>query len=290
LERQTIRRKAITKLIAAVRHSEVSTAAKTFMHLDGPFQRYRGELLHTPSPLFLMQFEIAAVVEDLRRQARESADPQATTFLGRMLIGLGKHTEAGRWLALSTTNNDDAIGWAHLAITHAFSGHPSDAHDAIGAALQRTENSALVLAFAAVVRAVEAGQASDLAQSASLASESLEFLSKSRDQPFGSDLLEELEARLARGRISLLMPSDFGVHKDGIADLRKVLTRSREGLEGVPAGISELFRLHAHYFLGLNLDDHSEAIEHLQQVIVLDPACAFAENAYRRIGQLEQTP
>ena len=94
---------------------------------------------------------------------------------------------------------------------------------------------------------------------------------------------------LARGRVSLLMPHEFGIRAKGIGDLDRVLELTRDETSLEPLGVADLYRLHAHYFLGMAHADagrRAEALSHLEQVIVVDPACPFAERAYRRMSEL----
>lgn len=298
LERQSLRRRAITRLIAAVRHASVSRAIRRLTGIGDQFSRYAGELLHVPSALYVAQHGLNLAVRRLRIQAEESGDAAHALFLGRLLIGVGRYAEASRWLELATSVEpalcpaDRGVGLAHLAVARIFLGHEEPGLADCAAALQAAPDSALVLAMAAVVHSFEAGQAKDFARAAAAVARVLELLDRSRQSEPGAPL-EHLEALVARGRISLLMPQGLGVYQRGLDDLRRVLPACQAVRAwGAPAGADGIFELHAAYFLGMALSetDPAEAAGLLQRVVVIDPACPFAERAYRRIGMLATNP
>lgn len=289
LERETVRREAVARFIAATRYGAVSKAMRRLTGLSEPFHAYAGEQLHAPSALFLNQHGLHTSEERLRDRA-EAGDGAASRLLGRLLIGLGRYAEAANCLsggAAGASDADAAVVQSHLAVAHAFLGDPDAARAAANRAVELSP-TALTLAFAAVVRAYSAGLAEDLFSAMTLVSEALDLLERSRRAPVLS-ALEQVECQLTRGRVSVILPPDFGIHQKGKDDLAAVLAATVRPLAGVPAGATEIFRLNAAYFLGLA---HSEAGQHadaralLQEVLLIDPACAFAERAYRRLSEL----
>jgi len=288
LHRQALRRRAITRLVAAVRHGSVSSTVKRLMGIGDHFQAYSSELLHVPSQLFLKQHGLTDFLAECRERAEN--DSAHAVFLGRLLIGLGRYAEAGRWLERGSQEPPHAIGMAHMAITRIFLGEAQSGHELIARAEALAPSSMLVLAFRAVAHAHKAAQAKDMLQASAEVSAALEYLGRSREVLAPEDPLERLEAWLSRGRISLLMPPDFGVHSAGVDDLRAVL--AADPAPDATPGVAEIFQLHACYFLGVDLsragsaDTHAEAIELLRRVIVIDPVCSFAERAYRTISEI----
>lgn len=287
LDRQRHRRRSVTRLVAAVRHGAVSQTMKRLTGIGEQFHEYTRELLHQPSPLFVARFGLESLLADARTAADGSRSAADCLLVGRLLISLGRYAEAARWLELSAAATPRYDALAHLAVSRTFLGLHEEARAAADHALAIDGRSMMALAFNAVVRAFEAGNTDDVLRAASAVHEALELIERSR-AGVATDPSEEIEALLARGRVSLLMPHEFGIRKKGIADLERVLDLTRDDGALSPLGVADLYRLHAHYFLGMN---HAEAgrpeaaASHLEQVIVIDPACPFAERAYRRMGE-----
>lgn len=275
LERQALRRRAITRLITAVRHGAVSRSVRRLTELGDRFQSYAAELVHVPSPLFLAQHGLGDRVE-LGRERAEAGDAEEALLLGRLLIGLGRYAEARRWLERLVEAATDAVALSHLAIARLFVGDDPGARQAASQALEGEPRCSVAHAFAAVVLAHEAGTTSQPLRAAEAVREALDHIATSRDSE-SEDVLQRQEARLARGRLSLLIPSDFGIHQAGLADLEAVLADAPLLEPVVPPGVTEIFRLHAHWFLG-----------HFREVIVIDPASAIAERAFRKLGDSNQ--
>ena len=292
LERQAARRRAVTRLVAAVRHGAVSQANKRLMGISDQFHEYSSDLLHQPSELFLEKHGLGALLSDLRTRAEDTDGAEPARFLGRLLIGLGRYAEASRWLerSLAADGGRRDLALAHLAVARLFLGEAGTAHRTAHEAIAEAPDAMLVLVFAAVVRAFEAGRSESMLESSAAVGEALELLTRSRDVAEDPDAQARMEAILARGRISVLLPPDFGIHQQGVRDLQEVLAlcaHRREEL-ALPPGVCELFQIHASYFLGMALSarEPQAASQYLSDVLIIDPACPFAERAYRRIGEL----
>ncbi len=304
LHREGHRRRALSKLVAATRHGVVSTTMRRLTSLSDPFHEYASEQLHVPSPLFLAQHGFADSEAALRERI-DAGDAAAALLLGRLLIGLGRHAEACRWLTRSLLDHvDDAAAYAHLALTQAFLGEPDDARRSADRAMQLAPNRPMSLIFSAVVRAYAAGATEDVFLGSTLVTEALELLERSRAGRVAPDpasppihaIFEELEVRITRGRLSVVLPPDFGIHQKGVDDLERAMELTRAGPANssslVPRGALDLFRIHAAYFLGMAHADAGRlelARGALHDVLLIDPACPFAERAYRRLSELHQS-
>ncbi len=284
--RESTRRRALTRFVAAVRHAGVSGTMRRLTALSDPFQAMVAEQLHVPSALYLAERGLVAAEESLRAAA---TDAEGQRRLGRVLMAIGRYAEAARWLETASTGLADAAVLAHLAVCRAFLGEGDAARRTIQTAVGVAPTRGVVLAFAGVVRAYFAGQADDVIAATTAVTEALDFLERSRTVP-PADPLEHLETRLARGRIAAVLPADFGIHRQGLEDLRAVLRESPDLQHAeTPPGIVDIFRLHAAYFLGTTLaadGQSAEAREALKEVVLIDPASAMAERAYRRLGEL----
>ncbi len=289
VERQAARRRALTRLIVAVRHSAVSRTVRSVMGLGDRFQDYAHGLLHVPSALFVQQHGLAERVAEARERA-EAGDRDEARLLGSLLLALGRHSEANRRLEAVCTGSDVDTHLpnlqAHLALARLFVGDDDGARTAADAARAAAPDDALVLVIGAVVRAYAAGRAENAVRAAEDAAEALTLLARSRDVPPPESALDRVQAAVVRGRISLVMPPAFGLHDAAVDDLKGALTE----VETItaPAGVIEIVQLHACWFLGqaLATTDPTEASAMLRRVLVLDPACALAEQAYRALGEL----
>ena len=295
LERQGQRRQAVTRFIAAVRHGSVSATMQRLMGISGEFHRYSSELLHVPSALFMTLCGLPDVLIDWREQSQ--TDGHKAVLLARLLIGMGRYDEAARHLE---TAEASAEALAHLAIAYNFLGRPEDAESASKRALAIDGSNPIAQVLGAVVCAFAAGRATQIHDATHQVSEALDLLARSREVAEPADPWQRLEVLLARGRISILMPPDFGIHQAGADDLQRVLQAAASlDAKDVPRGVPEIFELHACYFLGQALaqeiagdadaqqGQRRRAVELLQRVVVIDPACSFAERAYLRISELE---
>lgn len=293
LARESGRRKALTRFVAAVRYAAVSGTMRRLTALSEPFQAMAAEQLHVPSTLFLEERGLSLAEEELRARAAAGA-ADGPWQVGRFLMATGRYAEAARWLDQAAGRAGEASVLAHLAVCRAFLGETTAARLAIQTALGVAPDRAVVLAFAGVVRAYFAGQAEDVVAASTAVTEALDFLERSRRAAPG-DPVEALETQLARGRIASVLPADFGIHRLGLDDLRGVL-RASATLQhpDTPPGIVDIFRLHAAYFLSSALladrepgpEGLREAHDALREVVLIDPACALAERAYRRLGEL----
>lgn len=301
LARQARVRQHITRLVSAVRHAAVSRAMTRLLELGEAFSGYSGEMLHTPSNLYIAQHGLELEVAEARAAAG-SDGPEAAQYLGRLLIGIGRYAEASPWLEIAAAgcppggrvldqsraldqshalDHSRAVALAHNAIGRLFLG--GEASELADEALAACPTSMVALAFSAVIRAWEAGRTESVSQAAAAVRDALDFLERSRTGATPLDGLAKLEALLARGRLSVLLPLDFGLRQLGVADLEEVL--SSPELANVSPGVAGIFRLHAAWFLGMTLNG-DDAIRACQTVVVTDPASPTAERAYERIGEL----
>ena len=284
---QSARRTSLARFIAATRYGAVSKAMRRLTSLSEPFHAYAMEMLHVPSRLFALRHGLPGAEAELRIRAA-GGDLDAMRLLGRLLIGLGRYAEASEWLDAGSRGGGDeaAVALSHLGVARAFLGDLEPGLEACRAALASQPRSALVMSFAAVVKAYAAGLSEDMFTSATRISEALELLASSRSAVDESPL-DAVEARLTRGRVSVVLPSDFGIHQQGLDDLAAVLALTEKPIPGLPGGATEIFRLNAAYFLAVARADAGmvEAARPLfEEVLVLDPGCAFAERAYERLG------
>ena len=283
LARQARVRQHITRLVSAVRHAAVSRSMTRLLELGEAFSGYSGEMLHTPSNLYIAQHGLELEVAEARAAA-EREGPEAAQYLGRLLIGIGRYAEASPWLEIAAAGCPPAgraIALAHNAIGRLFLG--GEASELADEAVAACPTSMVALAFSAVIRAWEAGRTESVSQAAAAVRDALDLLERSRTVATALDGLAKLEALLARGRLSVLLPPDFGLRELGVADLSEVL--SSPELANVSPGVAGIFRLHAAWFLGMTLTG-DEAISACQTVVVTDPASVTAERAYERIGEL----
>lgn len=296
LERLQRRRTAVTRLLASVRQGHVSHALRRVGGIGAQLHDYARELLYVPSPLFAARYGLPYLLAEARADAEQLASPSACHLHGRLLMILGRHAEASRWFETGLAAERTGILLAYLAVARLFLGELGSAQAAVEEARLLAPRSLLVACYAAVVRAFQAGSAEDLTTATSAVHDALELLRESATLPPPDEASEHVEALLARGRVCLLMPAPFGLRERGAADLRQVLAIV-EATNLEPPGVADIYRIHAHYFLGTALADaaatddsgatRQAAVHALREVLRLDPGCAFAERAYDRLGALD---
>ena len=103
------------------------------------------------------------------------------------------------------------------------------------------------------------------------------------------DLLAEVEARMARGRLATLIGEHDEDRRNGVDDLRNVVRFTAGGLDGLSlsvAGSVDLLRVNAFYFLGhalVEAGNVEEGHECLNEVVAMDPASEFGVSAYEAL-------
>jgi hypothetical protein len=206
-----------------------------------------------------------------------------------MLAAIGRHADARQLLEPHTENTLHANALALNGWICALMGDMSSAWDDAGLALEAAPDSFAALISNALVRAYHAGHADDVMVATGAVGECLGLLERSESIAIDDDITT-VDALLARGRLYLLMPSAFKVREHGIRDLTQVIERCLRLDSGLPnseSGLLAVCRLQAAFHLAEALSHQPERASQLfHEVLVIDPASALAERAYKRISSL----
>ena len=297
LESTRARRRALGQLLQATRHA---TGVALVAHLARATDRSRRliEALHVPSDLFRRRHGIDATIAQQRQrcepwldaEAPETEGASANLLLihGQLLLGIGELEASERALAAATrcpSLRGDAA-WSHLALVRAARGQDQLALDAAARATAASPDRPRSHAFRAVVHAIVGSRAGDLLRAAALVHEAVSSVRTSCELS-ARDPLENIEARLTRGRLMCLLPSAFGLRSRGMEDLREVLTAADNFKLLRAGGGRDLVRINALYYLAVALEDAGDPVAAaplLREVITLDPVSRLGRWAYRRVS------
>ncbi len=301
------RRAAVGRLLTAARSTTTAEQLARVARATAGSKELALVATHVPSPLFVARHRID-VAEAEAKARYEAGDTTAGRELARLLVGLGRFTEALqlleglarppvpdtglRALPMLAPEPVDAVLYRGLCLS--LVGEDGDAIAAVEGAEAREPANPKASAFVAAAHFVAAGRSGDLLDATVHVEAALTALARSRALPARS-AVEHAEARLTTGRIALVLPAAFGLAAGGRADLEAVLEATR-GTGGDEAGYGvtgarDLVRITALFFLGSHLADHGDpgAPELLREVIALDPMANFARMAWRRLSQRNET-
>jgi tetratricopeptide (TPR) repeat protein len=284
------RRRAISRLIAAVRHGAMAKTMDRFMGIGDSFHHFANSGQHVPSTAFSARYAMADHLTAALDRADQSSNPETCLAAARLLLYAGRRKEA---LAVIQPMVDQGLHGKSLAFHGALCaalGDLGNAWESAGLALQANPESAFVLVCNALVRACQAGSADDIIIATSAVGETLRLLDKSHHASCDTPL-EALETQLLRGRLYLLMPQAFKVANKGIADLKAVMQGTGEAHSPEQSGVAAILRLRALFDMAQAMAAQpGKAVELYRRAIIIDPACTLAEKAYRRISDLARPP
>ena len=331
------RRDAVGQVLASARSAAATERLSRVARAADGSRELTGVATHVPSTLFRARHRLDGLLSQTRAAFLESGDPIVGRDLAKLLIGLGEFQDAGRVaeVCVGATSAPPDLG-LYLGLCRSMAGDDAGAIRAIersaGLGLgggPTADDFALripsmtpgphdprTLPFLAAAQLVAAGRVGDLLAATSHIEQALAALAASRRTDDGAHLtssageasLHSLEARLVRGRISLVMPEVFGLSALGEADLRAIINetehRADEALGFAVSGSRDLLRISAAFFLGVWLDEREQSSLHasgaplarsgalggdadalLREVVALDPMSDFAAVAYRRLAR-----
>ncbi|MBT9557015.1 MAG: hypothetical protein IV100_13345 [Myxococcales bacterium] len=337
------RRDAVGQVLASARSAAATERLSRVARAADGSRELTGVATHVPSTLFRARHRLDGLLSRTRAAFLESGDPLVGRDLAKLLIGLGEFQDAARVaeVCVGAESAPPDLG-LYLGLCRSMAGDDVGAIRAIersagavngvlaSAAGQRAPdgNTAVLdpphdprtFPFLAAAQLVAAGRAGDLLAATSHIEHALAALAASRrvddgTRPItggGGAILNGLESRLVRGRISLVMPDVFGLSAAGEADLRSILDATDHGADDtlgfeVP-GSRDLLRISAAFFLGVWLDEREQSSLHasgalpprpgglpndvdalLREVVALDPMSDFAAAAYRRLARRSTT-
>jgi hypothetical protein len=286
-ERQRGRRRAISRMIAAVRHGALAKTMNHFIGIGKSFHHFATSGQHVPSPAFSQRYSLLEQLTDSMDRVRQNPDNSNRLIAARMLLFLGRRKEAQSVIQPIVEQGIHGRGLAFHGALCASLGDMGNAWESNKLALQTNPNSAFVIVCNALVRACQAGNEDEVIAATNAVSETLLLLDRSQQADWESPM-EALEVQLLRGRLYLLMPKAFKVADKGITDLKAVIEGSQKLEQGQDLGIGAIMRLRAAFDLAGALSSKEDAVEMYRQVIIIDPGCTLAEKAYRRISSLER--
>ena len=290
VERVAPRFAAVGALVDALRRLAVAGALRRVTRVGARARAFAEEAVYVPSPMFVQRHGLEDALAGARALAgREGA---RAVMVGRLLLGLGRYDEAAEWLTRVPT--EGALGaeaLAYLGLARAISGPARSGLAAARQAVAIAPESPRAHAFLGVVLAFHAATTTGLAAATTVLQEAIAAAGRSRDYP-PADAREDLEVRLARGRILAVLP-DGG--PGGVPDLITVLdSTAAPDSAAVNAafdypGARDVYRINTLFFLGIDAagrDDEGQARRWLLECITLDPASNYAARAYERLGTL----
>ncbi len=286
------RHAALSRLIAALRRQELGHTLRQLEELRQRAADFARAAVYVPSRLFLERFGLEACAAALMERARRPGAPgEVRVALGRLLLGLGRYEDVEPWLkGLPQGDPHEAEAWAYLGVARALGGRIGAARRAIQRALDRSPESPRAHAFLGVVLALDAATTRGPFNPADILPEAIAAVRRSYAlEP--ADPAEEMETRLARGRLLSVLPPELQEHAQGLADLEQVLAATlpeacAHAAFALP-GTREVYRENALFYLGVlahREGDLPRARALLGECIALDPGSNFAEAAYRLLA------
>lgn len=291
LEEAEARFRRLTELLGAVRREAVTGAMRRLAGVGGRARAFAREAVYVPSPLFVLRWGL----EDALVESREAADERPLDValrvrIGRLLLGLGRYSEAMAWLARAAElDSANAEALTYLGLARALGGSVASGVAAAREAVDRAPDSPRAVAFLGVILALQAASTTGLENPTAVLREALVEVVRSADLQT-TDRRERLEAQLARGRVMAVLPVELDGRKGALSDLREVLRCTEEEPPDPETfdfpGSAALYRVNALYFLGMDAADRGGelATTWLTECIALDPASGYARAAYQRLG------
>ena len=286
------RYRRVGDLVSATRRVAVTAALRRLTRVGTRARTFAREAIFRPSELFVSRYGLERVLEETRARARgDERDFEARLEAGRILLGLGRWTEAAEWLADSVAlDPKHAEAAAFLGLARALAGPVHAGVAAARRAVELAPESPRAHAFLGVVLAFHAASTTGIGDASTVLLEAFAEVGRSRELK-ARDSAEILEVLLARGRVLAVLPIEIEAYQAGLMDLREVLRRTDEG-GGAEAGFDypgsqALYRINALYFLGsaaIRDGDVEQGVAWLTECITMDPSSSYAERAYVQVG------
>lgn len=295
LARAEARHDAVSALLDAVRVAALHDVARRLAEVQPRTVQFALEAIYVPSPLFVRRHGLDRIVAAAEERAAGEATAGDLERLGRLLFGLGRYGDAEHWLTRAVEQEPhDADIRAYHGLARALTGRIAQGLATCRLATEMAPGSARASAFLAVALALHAATTTGFGEATEVLRSALQEARRSRTlEP--RDVPERMEVLLSRGRMFSVLPRPLTGHDEGEAELREVLARTDGATDAdngfdLP-GTTELYRVHALYYLGVSARDAGlpdEARRLLRECIVIDPASRFAERAYELLSALDR--
>lgn len=251
------------------------------------------DTIYQPSTIFRQRHDLDQILSNLTAELDTTTPPLGHTHaLCFACLLLGEHEEtialAQRALAVAP---EEPIATAFLALAHGLQNNIDLAFE-YGSQLEECHDKHPVILQARMLSSLlKASKLSGVADTAELMKSAGEIFLELLQGPS----IEEPEAILTLARANVAFPDFANSRPQAINALQTLLQRLEKNTVELPrlpvAGLQEslliVYRIYALYYLGVLLamnDEHDEAAYFFEQVIQLDPASNFGENAYLQLG------
>lgn len=251
------------------------------------------DLIYRPSRVFRQRYRTDYVLGRLRAafETNPGASQKAHDLcLATLLLAEYDQTVAAAEAALAVDPRD-SVSTAFISLAHGLQNNADEAFR-YGCHLQQdtTQHPVALQArlLSLLLRAVKLGGVTDTSEMMNRAGELFLELAA---EPSGAH--PEITLLLARANIAF--PEFANARTQAIDSLHSLLQRLDDNAQEVLGHALEdlriVYRIYAHYYLGLlhhAEGDQASAVRSFQQVLQLDPASNFGEDAYLRLGQSQQ--
>ncbi|MDZ7784731.1 MAG: MerR family transcriptional regulator [Halioglobus sp.] len=251
------------------------------------------DLIYRPSRVFRQRYRTDDILARLRTafEANPGAPRKAHDLcLATLLLAEHSQTIATAEEALATDPHD-SVSIAFISLAHGLQNNADEAFRYSCHLQEDTTQHPVALQarlLSLLLRAVKLGGVTDTSEMMKRAGELFLELAA---EPAGAH--PEITLLLARANIAF--PEFANDRTQAIDALHSLLQRLDDNAQQVLGQSLEdlqiVYRIYAHYYLGLLHDaegDQASAVRCFQQVLQLDPASNFGENAYLRLGQSQQ--